>query len=785
VSQLNHKLVRDVWRMRYQVLTIALVLGCGLASFIATTAAHASLAASRDAFYRNTRFADVFAHLGTAPDAVLDQLRDIPGVAAVEGRLVGDYRVELDAVSDPLSVQLVSLAWPADARINQPQLRAGHQLTPGRADEVLVNEIFAQTWQLKPGATISVIIEGRRAQLRVAGIAISPEFVWGPFPRSGFPDPRRYGAMWMNHDAMAKTMGKLGAFNDATFILAVAADPEEVVHRIDAVLAPYGGGGAFLRADQPSNKTLDQKIASLQRMARSVPLLFLAVAVFLLNVLVSRIVGSQREQIATLKAIGFRTIELLQHFLEFTLAICLVGVVIGFGLGIAGAKGLMLVYQSYFRFSSYEFRFDGSALFVATLVTLLASFAGTFWAVRKAVAIAPAEAMRPEPPPNYRRSRFEAIYNLLPPAARMVFRDMARRPIRLALSAGSIALATSIVVAGGVINDSMTTVLRLQFEVLHREDLTVTLDRARSRRALDEVAHIPGVRYVEGERILPVRLRVGIRTRATVIAGVQPSADLHRMLDAQQQPLRLPPNGLALSRPLANALAIAPGAIIDVELLEPGRRRLLVPMTAIVDDILGMTAYMDAAALANLLDETPRVSTILVATDPGQLDAVSLRLNALPAVAAVNRPALDRALVQAQISDEFVVMQILLSMFAAAIAIGVVYNNARIALELRSRDLATLRILGFTRGELAVVLLGEQAVQIVLGVVGGLFIGKRMGAVVIASVDREMIRVPVLLSFASYAVAICVVLLAALASALLVRRRADRLDLVAVLKARD
>jgi putative ABC transport system permease protein len=367
----------------------------------------------------------------------------------------------------------------------------------------------------------------------------------------------------------------------------------------------------------------------------------------------------------------------------------------------------------------------------------------------------------------------------------MVLRDVQRRPWRLLLSAGSIALATAIVGAGSVMGDSMDEVLRLQFEVSHREDITVTLDDSHPWRAVRDAAHIPGVRYAEGERQVPVRLRAGHRTRSTAILGLDQGMDLHRLLGTDRRPLGLLPAGLSLSRPLGESLGVRAGDEVDIEVLESDRRKVRMPVATLVDDLLGLAGYMDASELGRVLGETARANVLLLAVDPRDVDEVIQRLNALPVVASIGRPSVDRGLVRAQVADVFVVLQVVLAVFASAIAVGVVYNNARIALEVRSRDLATMRILGFTRGELAFVLLGEQAIQIVLGVVPGLFLGRAIGGLSLSTIDRELLRVPVSVAPASYVGAACVVLLAALLSALIVRRQSDRLDLVAVLKARD
>lgn len=785
MKTLRKKLVRDLWRLRYQGLSIAILVGCGIASFVSAVAASASMQASRDAFYADAHLADVFGHLERAPRPVLDQLRDLPGVAAVDGRIVDDFRLEVEGSSDPVTARFVSLGSRSEDALNQTKIRSGRQVEPGSTDEVVVGEAFADAWGLAPGAVITAVINERRAKLRVVGVAVSPEFAFAAGPRTGLTDPRHFGIVWMDEDALAKATDLVGAFNDVSLQLAVGADEQETIHRVDLLLDAHGGRGAVGRGDQPSAKLVDQKIAQLGKLARTLPVIFLGIASFLLNVLLARIVGTQREQIATLKALGYRTRELTQHYLEFAVAICALGVAFGIALGVLGAHGLLLAYAQYFKFPAFIFRFHAWAIVGAAIAAFVSGIGGTLFAVRKAVRIPAAEAMRPEAPATYRATILDPLYRSLSPIARMVLRDLQRRPVRLLLSAGSIALATAIVVTGRVFGDSINETLRLQFEVSHREAITVTLADARPWRAVREVAHLPGVLNAEGERLVPVRLRAGPRFRTTAILGVRPSTDLHRLLDIEKRPLVLPSSGLSLSRTLADSLGLHAGDDVEIEVLEADRRKLRVPVAALVDDLLGLSGYMDASELGRLLNETPRVNIVLAAVESQDIDEVTDRLNALPMVASMSRPDLDRGLVRSQVAAELTVLSVMLALFATAIAVGVVYNNARIALEMRSRDLATMRILGFTRGELAAVLLGEQAIQVVLGITLGLFLGREIGALALASIDRELLRIPLTISLGSYIAAMCVVAFAAFVSALAVRRQSDRLDLVAVLKARD
>lgn len=737
MSALQKKLWRDLWRLRWQCLTIAVLVGCGIASAVAALSASASLSASCESFYAEARFADVFAPVRRAPRAMLGRLAALPGVVAADGRVSGEYRVEVADATDPITARFVSIGWPRDAQPNATIVREGRMPEPGSADEVLLGEGFAEAWHLRPGDAISAVIEGRRARLRVVGIAVSPDFVYAANPRTGLPDLRHYGVIWMDEDALARAAGYVGATNEIALRLARGADVAETIRRVDALLLPYGGLGAYGRDDQPSAKMLEQKIRGVRGLAGTLPIVFLGVAAFLLYVVLSRVVGTQRDQIATLKALGYHTRELLFHYLELAGIVCALGVLVGVALGVLGARGLLSVYAQYFKFPSYVFRLEPVAIFGASAFALLAALLGAYLAVRRTVAIPPAEAMRPEAPPAYHASILDRLYAWLAPMTRMVLRDAARRPFRLVVSAGSIALATSIVLAGGVFRDSIDTILHLQFESSRREQITVTLDTARPIRAVRDLEHVPGVIRAESERVVPIRLRAAQRVRTTVLLGLEPGMDMHRLLDRETRPLRLPTGGLSLSRVLAASLQVREGDPIDVEVLDGDRRSLRLPVGALVDDLFGIFAYMDARELAARLDEERRANLVLVAASARDLDAVVARLEQLPAVAAVSRPELDQSLFRAEIADALGVESIMLAFFAAAIAVGVVYNNARIALELRARDLATMRILGFSRAELAVVLLGEQAIQVLLGVGPGLLLGRSIGQLWASAVDQE------------------------------------------------
>jgi putative ABC transport system permease protein len=591
----------------------------------------------------------------------------------------------------------------------------------------------------------------------------------------------------MDGEALAKAMGRYGEVNDIVLTCSRDAPVDDVIAAVDRVLEPYGGTGAVPRKKQQSANMLDSKLEQYRSMSRFVPFIFLGVAAFLLNLVMSRIVGTQREQIATLKALGYGTGALARHYLLLALAVSALGGALGVLLGLGEGELAVRTLLRYFNLPILVFRFDPAAAGAGVVASLAAGALGAMSAVRRTVRLPAAEAMQPEPPESFKPTFIERLRldRLVGVAGRMVLRDVERHPVRLALSSLAIALATAILLVGSTMANSIDRAIDFQFTHVEREDIALSFDHALSASVLRELAHIPGVLVAEGQRFVPAKLSHGWRERDLALVGVSPNAALRRLQDLGGQMIHPPATGMLLSRPLGDMLGVVVGDDVDVEVLEAGRRRLRLPVAGFIDDFSGLSAYMDIAELERRLGEPPTLTGALVEVGRGDLDAVRARIEKLPAVASLGEPAFDRQQFQTQMSDSLHATTVLLAIFASVIAVGMVFNNTRIALAVRSRDLATMRILGFTRGEVATVLLGEQAVQIVLGIAVGLPLGYALGAAVLASIPPELFRMPAVLTAGAVAQAATVVLASGLGCALWVRREADRLDLVSVLKARD
>ena len=787
ISSLNRKLLRDLLEMKGQAMAIALVVAAGVAMFVMYLANFASLRETRQAYYSNQRFADVFASLKRAPQSLAARIAQIPGVAVVETRVVATVNLDVPNLGEPASALLISIDANRRPAVNDLYIRRGRWIDAGRPDEILASEKFMTANHLSIGDRIGAVINGRLRQLTVVGIALSPEHVYSIRPGEIIPDNRRFATLWMERRALASAFDMEGGFNDVALGLSPGASSAAVIAALDRLLEPYGGLGAIPRALQPSHWTLENELTQLQTFGFVLPLIFLGVAAFILNVAMTRALTLQRPQIAALKALGYSNRAVAWHYIKWALLIAAAGVVIGIAAGNWLGHTIIGLYNEFFQFPELLYRLPLRVVLQATALTLASAALGAASAVRRAARLPPAEAMRPEPPARYRRSVLERplLIRRMGVAARLVLRNLSRRPLRSAASVVGIAFAAAILIVGTVFIDAMDVLIANQFFVAEREDVTVTFVEPRSAAAVFELAHLPGVLEVEPQRIVPARIRFGHRYRNLAITGMAPDAQLRRIVDAHGRVVPLPTTGLVLSQLLARTLGARPGDVVDVEILEGRRDRLQLPVTALVDDVIGLSAYVDLETLHQLLHEGDSLSGASLLVDRRDEPALTSRLKEVPAVAgtSVKRAVLRnfRETLTANLN-----LSIFLNViFAGVIAFGVVYNAARVSLSERSRELASLRVLGFTRGEISSILLGELGLLTVAALPIGAALGYGIAALVVSSMESEVYRLPLVMSPGTVAWAFLAIIAAAAVSSLIVRRRLDTLDLVEVLKIRE
>ena len=787
IAALDKKLLRDLWEMRSQAVAIGSVMAAGVVMFVTYLSNFDSLQRTVDTYYERQRFADVFAMLKRAPSSLEADLRAIPGVSIVDTRVVADVTLDVPGLLEPATGRLISVPSRGRPALNDVFLRAGRWPEAGRPDEVLASEVFTEANQMSPGDPITAIINGRRRRLTIVGVALSPEYVFSIRPGEMIPDNRRFALLWMERRALAAAFDMEGGFNDVSLRVMPGFPVEEVIADLDRLVEPFGGLGAVPRRLQQSAWTLDNELVQLSTFGFIIPAIFLAVAAFVLNVALARALALQRPQLAALKALGYSNRELGWHYFKWALIIASLGALAGVAVGAWLGAQMIQLYNQYFRFPSLDYRLSAAVALGAMALAFVSAAIGAISAVRRAVRLPPAEAMRPESPARYRASIIETprIQRALGQGARMVLRNLERQPLRALASVVGIAFGGAILLIGFGFIDAMEVLIARQFNDGMRQDVTVTFVEPRSSAALHGMASMPGVISVEPMRVVPARLRVGARSRTLALTGLNPDPDLNRVVDQQGRPRVLPPEGLVLSRMLGVVLGAGPGDMVQVEVLEGRRPVRQVRVAGVIDDIMGLQAYMDIAALGRLMREGRTVSGAYLQVDPAALEPLYARLKLTPVVAgvAIREAALRNFRdVMAQNMNLTIGINVV---FAAIIAVGVVYNAARISLSERERELASLRVLGFTRGEISSILLGELAILTLLSLPCGTLIGYGLGLFIMTIFQNEVYRIPFIVTPATMAWGWLTIIAAAALSALAVRRRLDRLDLVAVLKSRE
>ena len=789
LKALDRKLLRDLRLMWSQVLTIALVVASGVGGFITTLSAVDSLTLARDRFYANGHFADVFASVKRAPNALVQPLLDMPGVADVQITVEQIVRIELPGVSDPVVGQLIGVDPQVPMRLNRVTVRTGQALgataLKGQAIPALVSAAFADARGLVPGTRISALINGKRRTLEIVGIALSPEYIFAS--QQGAPDLRGFGVFWVSHDTLAAAYDMEGAFNRIAVKLAPGASEPDVIAQLSAQLSRYGGREAHGRKDQASHATLDGEIKQQRVLGTFLPSIFLAVSAFLLNVVVTRLVATQREQIAAMKALGYpnRTIGL--HYLKLVLVIVALGLVLGVALGNWLGTLFTGLYAKSFHFPSFEHTVAPWLLVVSIGITVATAVLGTLNAILATVKLAPAEAMRPAAPGRYRRTLIERLgITRISPALRMILRNMERRPLRTALSIGGVAASVAIVVMGNFFKDAIDYIVDAQFNVAMRSDVVAWMPEPADDSARHELTRLPGVTAVESGRDVAVRFVNGHITVRGAIQGFARHAELRRIIDLDKRVATgLDDDGLTMTDRLASKLGLRVGQMVRVEVLEGRQRTVAVPLTATVREMMGLSAYMERRALNRLLQEGDLSTQFALAVEPGREAEMLEASKQLPRIVGVFSKATMLRNMQEVSARNIRIMSMVLTLFATVIAVGVVYNNARIALAERTWELASLRVLGFTRAEVSGLLLGEMAISIAIALPLGMVMGYGLVHLVSALVSSDQFLFPVVIRTTTYAWAGIAVLTSGVASALVVRRRIDRLDMVAALKTRE
>jgi len=773
--------------MRGQAFAIALVLAAAVATFVLSMGVYRSLIETRDAYYARNHFADVFVEMTRAPRSIVERVNEIPGVQRAEGSIQQYATLDFPDSTVPVRALINSVSEYGHTRLNMVTLRRGHMPRPGYTDEVVVDEAFAKANGLTLGSEVDALIYGSKERLRIVGIGLAPNFLYAIAPGDIIPDEARFGIFWMGEKALEAATDRTEAINTISLTLGRDASEADVMRKLDTLLVPYGGTGAYGREDQLSHAFLDSDLKGLSAMTQVIPPVFLLVSTFLVYVVLGRMIRTERTQIGLIKAFGYSDWAIGWHYLKFALIIAALAILLGSVAGTWMGRGVTAIYGEYYRFPFLYYRISPGVFLGGAAMSAGAAALGALAGVSTAVKLNPAVAMSPPPPPVYRAGFVERVGQRAGFSAigHMIVRHIARWPGRSAITVLGVALSIGLLFSVIQFLDSSRVMLDIAFYRAQRQDMTVSFTEPQNNKVIHDLAKIDGILRVERVRAIPVKMSHGNRVERTAIESTNSDARLTAKIDSDGGEIDMPPAGLMLSRQLAQQLNVRTGDTVFIEQLGGRRTKTLQKVAAIVDELIGARAYAAEATLEAIARDAMPAGSANLRIDSAARDRILTELKEMPVVLGVTERDAAMEKFEEMIDDNIFTMLFFYIVFASAIAVGVVYNSARILFSERAHELATLRVLGYHRSEVGIVLLGEVALLVVVSVPFGCFIGYSMAQLMTSMFSTDLFRLPFAPARASYAYSTIVVLVAATFTALIVSSRVMGLDMVRVLKARD
>jgi putative ABC transport system permease protein len=790
LAVLDRKLLRDLWKSKGQVLAVSAVILCGIASFVSVSSAYRNLKLTRDTYYRQYRLADFWINFERAPNTAVFRIEAIPGVRQARGRIVQDVNLDLEGDDEPKIGRIVSMPDRPRTVLNDIHLTAGRYFSGDALDEVILSDRFAKANRLTIGDRIRATINTRKETLRIVGTALSPEYVY--MIRNGqefLPNDKGFAVLFVKETFAEMILDMREACNEIVGTVDDARRLDVILDQAEKALEPFGVFAKIKRADQISNQFLSNEIKGLGVSAKITPNIFLGVAAMILAILLSRMVKRERTEIGLLKAYGYDNISIMSHYLKFALTVAIAGWIGGVLAGNWLSYYMIRLYQEFFQFPLLAHRNYAGVIGFGLATALLSGAFGASFAVWRVLHISPAQSMQPEAPRLGGAILIERIawlWRRVSFSWKMILRNMARYKVRAALTILGVTIATAILLFGRFMGDTVDRLMDHQFREMQRQDMKVTFEAERGKAAAYDLARLEYVERVEPLFEYPFEIRHGWRKKELLITGFEPGARLLRLRNEQGEPLDVSRDGLILTQRTMAELDLRPGDAVEIKpLMGKVRKSRTVVVRPAVSQYLGMAAYMNIEQLSRLADESLAMNGALLRVDRGRERALSRKLKDVPAVGAVVIKHEMLKAFEKTLARNMQVMNTIMLVFAGVIAFAIIYNSTSITIVERNRELASLRVLGFTREEVGRIVFRENWLLSIFGVFFGIPLGLVLCRVIIVFYNNDLYQLPFYIRSTTFlwtAASIAVFVLIANWTS---RRRISGLDMVEVLKSRQ
>ncbi len=788
-SALRKKLLRDVAGMWGQFAAATAVVLLATMVFVTFRVTYNSLIQCRDAYYRENRFADFFVNLERAPRSALRDVEAIPGVWRVQGRIVKEVPLEVPGNEGSVVGRIVSMPERRERLINDIHMVRGSYFPGTSLKEVIVNPRFCKANGLQVGDTFQATINERKEDLRIVGMAMSPEYVYViRNVQQLAPDDESFGVIFAREAFVEDAFNLTNAFNDLAGLLRPGADVDRVLEGIEEELSTYGVYLKHGRFDQPSNRYLHEELKGVRAASRAVPMVFLLVAAAVIHVIVRRLTELQRTQIGLLCALGYTKGQVIWHYVSYALVIGVAGTVLGAVLSRWAAGLFLIMYRKFFTFPSLTVRFQASPVFFALALNCGVCIVGAGRSAWRVLKMEPAVALAPKPAeeqPIVHVGVLAALWQRLPLTWRIAVRNTFRNRARTLFSAGGVAVAMMILVVGRTTNDFVDFIIEHHFGKVELADVRVEFVNERPESAAYDVRHVDGVRRVEGIYQIGADLRKAWRTKFVAILGLPRENRLYRVLDRSGARTRVPPQGLIVPRMLADRLDLRPGDTVGLDPFVEDLDERDAVVRGVVDEYMGMNVYADRKHLARLLGKGPMLTGAMATVERRRLKQVMDSLDDLPGVRAVTATGQTLESFMESVEELIGVAVLVQTIAGAVIAFAVIYNASSVSIAEQERDLACMHSLGYSRRQVADIATHEVMPLGLIGVILGVPLAILVSHIIADAFETDLYRLPMVVRPVTYLTCAVLVLCFLFISRWLVRRRVYRIDIVRRLKTRE
>ena len=740
----------------------------------------------KDQYYRVQRLGDAFATVTQIPKTSLSELESIEGIEQVDGRIVGTFRVLMENnQTDVIRLKGISTVIDEkDIRLNA-YVHEGNDLKD--LNDILVGHDFYQAYGYAPGDSISLAMNQTKHEFKVQGSIYSPEYVYiVENVNELFSDTTKYNIAYFPEEAMMSILGMEGVYNDLSFSFEEGVRYADVRDELRDTLEKYGLIELYEKEDLFSYLMMEEEISGGRSMSTTLPMTFIGMAAVVLYLMLKRIIEQDRTQIGTLKAFGYSNRTILLHYILYGFITGVLGMFVGIGISLLTIGPYIQFYLDYYKIPMDNVVTDYRYYYIGGMMSMIGGIAGAYFGARKIVYLKPADAMRPPAPKPVEKDitlKIPFLRQILNSRGFMAVRNISRNKVRSSFVILGIMFSYSMMTMIGMMNTLMDSMFYNQFTHVMKYDAAIVLEKpVNYSGGIQSAMRIDGIHYAEGVLDIPIILKNGYKQTGANLIGIRKGNYLYKVYDDRREVnLPLTRKGIVIGSSLANNLNVNKGDSIYIS-GQGFSEDVKIPIEDIVNQSIGSSAYIDLKFMSDLMEQNTRVNTLIFKTD--SIDRIRETLLYSEGVRKIEDKAKTLELYESLLGS-YDFLLVIMQIVAIAIGFTIIYNTAVISMSERSREYATLRVLGLHVNEVKEIMSFEYWILCLVGIILGIPFTRFLNYGIVNSIEVDAFSWPDTISMQAYIIGGVGCIIAVAIANFTSVKAIKKLDLVEVLKERE